>query len=32
MVGDFESDEAKNVFEGFRKSVENFIVLGVYDE
>ena len=32
MVGDFESDEAKKVFEEFRISVENFIVLGVYDE
>ncbi|MEI0579478.1 chorismate mutase [Brachyspira pilosicoli] len=32
MVGDFESDEAKNVFEDFKDRVENFIVLGVYDE
>lgn len=32
MVGNFESDEAKNIFEEFKNSVENFIVLGVYDE
>ena len=32
MVGDFESNEAKNIFEDFKNSVENFIVLGVYDE